>query len=79
MLNHLNDSDVSGNTIAHIYRESRENTASHTDQYECPCCQEIVQDHEFIHELKVCRQCFEDKHGARYVGIDQAEYLKGDR
>lgn len=79
MRNHLNDSDVSGNTMSWISRESWENSARHKDQYECPSCKEIVQEHEFIHELAVCRQCFEEKHGAGYVSIDQAEHWKGDR
>ena len=63
-----------GNTITGNIDEG----VSHKDQYKCPCCNEIVEEHEFIHELKVCRQCWEDKHGSGYVSIDQAEYRKGD-
>lgn len=73
MRNSLNDSDVNGNTQSWMASQDRNNAVSHEDQYECPCCQEIVEDHEFIHELKVCRQCFEDKHGSSYLSIDEAQ------
>lgn len=69
----LNSNDVSGNTLSYMSDQDRENAASHEDQYKCPSCQEIVQDHEFIHELKVCRQCWEDKHGAGYISIDESQ------
>lgn len=73
MNNPLSSPTVNGNSMAFMSEQDREGALSHEDQYECPSCQEIVQDHEFIHELKVCRQCWEEKHGAGYISIDEAQ------
>lgn len=76
MRNPLNQ--VDGNIRLHLEEQNRENTASHEDRYKCDCG-ESVPEEEWICELKMCKECFEEHYGSSYISIDQAEYLKGDR
>lgn len=75
--NPLNSTFVDSNSMAFMADQNREKALSHEDQYKCPSCQEIVEEHEFIHELAVCKQCFEDKHGSSFISIDEAQAKRG--
>lgn len=80
-MNHLNDSDVNGNTMAFMVGQDRENTSSHKDQYRCQCCSELVHGEDFNQEYKLCRECYgcmaEDKNVPPFDGIN--EYYGEDR
>jgi hypothetical protein len=45
----------------------------------CECCDEDVENYEYIDELKMCRYCYEEENGGGFVSIDQAETTIGDR
>lgn len=78
MRNPLNDSDVNGNTMAFMADQDRENAPSYQDQYRCDCG-ELIEEHEFIHELKMCQTCYGEHYRHSYISADQAEHVKGDR
>lgn len=69
---------VNGNTTSWMADTDRENATSHKDIYKCDCGN-FCKEHEFIHELKMCRECYQDHYGSNYTSIDDAEYLEGSR
>lgn len=72
--NPLKSNEIDGNTLNISY-----DRINYKDHYECSGCKEIVEEYDWIEEFKVCRQCWEDKHGCGYINQDIAETIIGDR
>lgn len=70
MRNPLNDNDISGNTMAYISQESRENTSSHEDTYSCSNCGDIISTNQHDEHQGLCPDCEEnDIMGMKFGGI----------
>lgn len=59
-MNHLNDSDVDGNTMAWMNDKKRDEGIEHEDRYICRSCSAFVLERNFNHKFKVCNECLEE-------------------
>ena len=66
-----------GNITAHNSHADYESGVRHKDQYECDCGN-IVEEHEWIAELKMCKECYSEHYGGLYTSHDQIEYQQGE-
>ena len=74
MRNPLNDSDVDGNTMAYMMDSDRtRKDDGDAPSIVCPYCGEPVEEYEYIDEMKMCKQCYEEEFGGSFVSPDQIE------